>query len=46
MLTGSLRRRLCLSGLGDETIDTVSAFPFKLLIEGFPMTTDGDELEI
>ena len=45
MLTGSRRRcRRCRSGFGEEAIEIVSAFPFRLLTEGFPVITDAVEL--
>jgi hypothetical protein len=45
MLTGSRRRcRRCRSGFGDEAIEIVSAFPFRLLIEGLPVITDAAKL--
>ena len=47
MLTGSRRRgRFCRSCLGDEAIDTVSAFPFKLLIEAFAVIIEAVELDV
>lgn len=45
MLIGSRRRRRCRSGLGDEAVEIVSAIPFRLLIEGFPVTIDAVELD-
>lgn len=45
MLTGSRRRRRCRSGFGDEAVEIVSAFPFRLFIEGFPVVIDADELD-
>ncbi len=45
MLTGSRRRcRRGRSGFGEEAIEIVSAFPFRLLIEGFPVIIDAVEL--
>lgn len=44
MLTGSRRLRLGLSGFGDDAMEIVSAFPFKLFIEGFPVIIDGVKL--
>lgn len=45
IFTGSRRRRLSRSGLGDDAIEMVSAFPLRLLIEGLSVATDGVELE-
>lgn len=45
MLTGSRRRcRRGRSGFGEEAIEMVSAFPFRLLMEGFPVIIDAVEL--
>lgn len=45
ILTGSRLRLLSRSGFGEDAIEMVSAFPFRLLIEGLAVTTEGVELK-